>query len=67
MLRGSQKRIELPQYQQKYSEGEFEVITETYNWGRAVFRGWLWTEGNPVHCIMNIYFTVNMVYVIDEA
>ena len=60
------KRIELPQYQQEYSESEFEVITETYNWGRAVFQGWLWTEGNPVHCIMNIYFTGNMVYVIDE-
>ena len=61
------KRIELPQYQQDYSESEFEVITETYNWGRAVFQGWLWTEGNPVHCIMNIYFTGKMVYVIDEA
>jgi len=61
------KRIELPQYQQEYSKSEFEVITETYNWGCAVFQGWLWTEGNPVHCIMNIYFTGKMVYVIDEA
>lgn len=59
------KSIELPQYQQEYSESEFEVITETYNWGHAVFQGWLWTEGNPVHCIMNIYFTGNMVYVIE--
>ena len=61
------KRIELPQYQQDYSESEFEVITETYNWGRAVLQGWLWTEGNPVHCIMNIYFTGDMLYVIDES
>ena len=61
------KRIELFQYQQDYSESEFEVITESYNWGRAVLQGWLWTEGSPVHCIMNIYFTGNMVYVIDEA
>lgn len=59
------KRIELPQYQHEYSESEFEVITETYNWGRAVFQGWLWTERNPVHCIMNIYFIGNMVYVIE--
>ena len=50
-----------------FEKCEFEVITETYNWGRAVFQGWLWTEGNPVHCIMNIYFTGKMVYVIDEA
>ncbi|MFR1934577.1 MAG: hypothetical protein ACLS23_19050 [Clostridioides difficile] len=61
------KRIELLQYQQDYSESEFEVITESYNWGRAVLQGWLWTEGSPVHCIMNIYFTGDMVYVIDEA
>ena len=61
------KRIELPQYQQDYSESEFEVITETYNWGRAVFQGWLYTEGSPVHCIMNIYFTGDMVYVVDEG
>ena len=61
------KRIELPQYQQDYSESEFEVITETYNWGRAVLQGWLCTEGNPVHCIMNIYFTGDMVYIVDEA
>ena len=63
----SGKRIELPQYQQEYSESEFEIITETYNWGRAVLQGWLWTEGNPVHCIMNIYFKGDMVYVVDEA
>ena len=59
------KRIELPQYKQEYSESEFEVITETYNWGRAVLKGWLWTEGNHVNCIMNIYFTGDMVYVIE--
>ena len=60
------KSIELPQYQQEYSESEFEVLTETYNWRRAVLQGWLWTEGNPVHCIMDIYFTGDMLYIIDE-
>ena len=58
------KSIELPQYQQEYSESEFEVLTETYNWRRAVLQGWLWTEGNPVHCIMDIYFTGDMLYII---
>ena len=61
------KSIELPQYQQEYSESEFEVITETYNWRRAVLQGWLWTEGNLVHCIMDIYFTGDMLYIIDES
>lgn len=60
------KSIELSQYQQEYSESEFEVLTETYNWRRAVLQGWLWTEGNPVHCIMDIYFTGDMLYIIDE-
>ena len=59
------KRIELSQYQQEYSKSEFEVITEAYNWGHAVFQGWLWTEGNLVHCIMNIYFKGDMVYVVE--
>ena len=59
------KRIALFQYQQDYSESGVEVITETYNWGRAVFQGWLWTEGNPVHCIMNITFKGDTVYVIE--
>ena len=40
------KRIELPQYQRDYSESEFEVITETYNWGHAVFQGWLCVNVN---------------------
>ena len=61
------RSIQLPQYQQEYSESEFEVLTETYNWGRAVLQGWLWTEGNPVHCIMDIYFTGDMLYIIDES
>ena len=61
------KSIELPQYQQEYSESEFGVLTETYNWRRAVLQGWLWTEGNPVHCIMDIYFTGDMLYIIDES
>ena len=61
------KSIKLPQYQQEYSESEFEVLTETYNWRRAVLQGWLWTEGNPVHCIMDIYFTGDMLYIIDES
>lgn len=60
------KRIELHQDQQDYSESEFEVITETYNWGRTVLQGRLGIKGNPMNCIMNIYFTGNMVYVIDK-
>ena len=32
------KRIELPQYQQEYSESEFEVITETYNWCKCQYK-----------------------------
>ena len=37
------KCIDLETYQSKYKDSEFEVIDESYNWGKAVFQGWLWT------------------------
>jgi len=58
--------IDLETYQSKYKDSEFEVIDESYNWGKAVFQGWLWTGGVPVCCIMDICFTGKMVYVIEE-
>ena len=58
--------IDLETYQSKYKNSEFEVIDESYNWGKAVFQGWLWTGGVPVCCIMDIYFKGKMVYVIEE-
>ena len=59
--------IYLEEYQDKYRDGEFEVIVETYNWGRAVFQGWLWMDDdNHVDCIMNIYYLGKMIYEIEE-
>ena len=59
--------IYLEEYQDKYRDGEFEVIVETYNWGRAVFQGWLWLDDDiHVDCIMNIYYLGKMIYEIEE-
>lgn len=58
--------IDLETYQKKYKNYEFEVIDESYNWGKAVYQGWLWVQETPVYCIMNIFFKGKMIYVIDE-
>ena len=58
--------IYLEEYQDKYKDSEFEVIIETYNWGRAVFQGWLWNDDVHVDCIMNIYYLGKMIYEIEE-
>lgn len=58
--------IDLETYQKKYKNYEFEVIDESYNWGKTVYQGWLWIQETPVYCIMNIYFKGKMIYVIDE-
>ena len=58
--------IYLEEYQDKYKDSEFEVIVETYNWGRAVFQGWLWNEDVYVDCIMNVYYLGKMIYEIEE-
>ena len=58
--------IDLETYQSRYENSEFEVIEESYNKGKAVLQGWLWTGDVPVCCIMDICFTGKMIYVIDE-
>ena len=58
--------IDLETYQSKYKYSKFEVIDETYNWGKAMFQGWLRTEDVPVHCIIDIRFNGKMIYVIEE-
>ena len=62
----SGESIYLEEYQDKYKDSEFEVIVETYNWGRAVFQGWLWIDDVHVDCIMNIYYLGKMIYEIEE-
>jgi len=53
-------------YQSRYENSEFEVIEESYNWGKAVLQGWLWIGDVPVCCIMDICFEGKMIYVIEE-
>lgn len=58
--------IDLRTYQNDYADSEFEIITETYNWGKAVFQGYLWIDNGPVYCIMVIFFKGPMIYEIKD-
>ncbi|EHO85549.1 hypothetical protein HMPREF0380_00881 [Eubacterium infirmum F0142] len=62
----SGKKIELDEYLINYEDSKFEIITETYNWGTATFQGWLWTGDKPAHCIMELFFRGDMLYILDE-
>ncbi len=59
------KFLSLDDFLKAYQGSEFEIITETYNWRRAVFQGWLWKNNGPVNCTMNVYFKGKMIYEID--
>lgn len=48
--------MSLEVFQNTYKKAEFEVIVETYNWGKAVLQGWLWIKNKPVTCIMTIIY-----------
>ena len=45
---------------------EFEVIDETYNWGKAMFQGWLRTEDVPSTLHHRYTLHGKMIYVIEE-
>lgn len=59
--------IDLKEYQDKHKQSEFEVLVETYNRFRAVLQGWLWTDGVPVDCIINIFYLGKMIYEFEES
>lgn len=54
--------LDVESYQDQYTDATFEVLTETYNWGRAVLEGWLWQQGKPVHCLLTIGFLGEAFY-----
>lgn len=58
--------LALEDYIEIYKDSEFEIITETYNWGRAVFQGWLRKDTKPVNCTLNIRFQGKMIYDVED-
>lgn len=60
------KKIELSEQLIKYEDSKFEIITQTYNFGIATFQGWPWTGDMPVQCVMEIFFSGDMLYILDE-
>lgn len=63
----SGKAIGLKEYIKKFSDAEFEILTEGYYGFNAIYTGWIWIDGKePVSAIMYIWNTGNMVYRIDN-
>ena len=63
----SGQAIGLKEYIEKFSNLEFEILTEGYFGFNATYTGWIWETGkNPVLAIMYIWNTGNMVYRIDK-
>ena len=62
----SGKAVSLPDYIKKYSNVEFEILTEGYFGYCTTYTGWIWTEGKkPVSGIMYIWNNGDMVYHIN--
>ena len=57
------KAIYLQEFIDKYTDSEFEIITEGYFGNNTTYTGWLYKEGcQPVSAIMYIWNSGDMVY-----
>ena len=62
----SGKAVSLQDYIKKYSNVEFEILTEGYFGYSTTYTGWIWEEGKePVSAIMYIWNSGDMVYRIN--
>ena len=62
----SGKAVSLQDYIKKYSNVEFEILTEGYFGYCTTYTGWIWEEGKePVSGIMYIWNNGDMVYHIN--
>lgn len=62
----SGKAVSLQDYIKKYSNVEFEILTEGYFGYCTTYTGWIWAKGKePVSAIMYIWNKGDMVYHIN--
>ena len=63
----SGKAVSLQDYIKKYSNVEFEILTEGYFGYCTTYTGWIWAKGKePVSAIMYIWNKGDMVYHINK-
>ena len=63
----SGKAVSLQDYIKKYSNVEFEILTEGYFGYCTTYTGWIWVKGKePVSAIMYIWNKGDMVYHINK-
>ncbi|MCR4956677.1 MAG: hypothetical protein K6A30_08330 [Lachnospiraceae bacterium] len=57
----------LTEYNDRYPNAEFEIVTEGYNGYATCFQGWIWDgESEPLFGIMNIWNMGDMVYLLED-
>ncbi len=43
----------------------FEIVSETYGYNKSTFSGWLWVKNKPKECVLELYHTGEMKYVVE--
>ena len=55
--------ISLAEFNAKYPEAVFEIVTEGYSGYDITFQGWIWQgENDPIFGIMRIWNVGDMIY-----
>ena len=55
--------ISLAEFNAKYPDADFEIVTEGYSGYDTTFQGWIWQgENDPIFGIMRIWNTGDMIY-----
>lgn len=59
------KTVPLP-LKGKAKDARLEIINETYGYNKSTFSGWLWVKGKSKECILELYHSGDMRYVVEE-
>ena len=60
------RKMSLKVFADKYKSLRFEIISETYGYNKSTFSGWLWLKNKPKECILELYHSGDMRYVVDQ-
>ncbi|MCH4007708.1 MAG: hypothetical protein LKE59_11275 [Eubacterium sp.] len=59
----SGESMSLAEFNAKYPDADFEIVTEGYSGYDTTFQGWIWQgEDGPIFGIMRIWNTGDMIY-----
>ena len=59
----SGESLSFDEFQKRYPNAAFEIVTEGYSGYDTIFQGWIWQgENDPIFGIMRIWNTGDMIY-----